>query len=315
MPIGVLTMTLDELQWICELFRTRNMSKAVENLYISQPALSQCLRRVERQLGFKLFERSNKGLVPTEKGKLFYEASTKISRVYQDFLVQAGRLDSDQLKSLQIGLPPYLSMTSSTNLLNNLHIAYPDTSFSICEAFTGDMKEMLLANQIQIMVANDPTQIKGVVSYPFGSAIPVVIYLRKNSPAAQYAYVKNGNQYLDPVYLSEEPISSTRPGQASRAAAEAVFKECGITPNLIQETRHINNLYSYARIGLSSAIGPRTPAIKELDQENHLIYLIPETYRWSKIRSRIYVLPDIDCLLPRPMIDIIKNSLVYEAIQ
>ena len=64
-------MTLDELRWMCELFKTQNMSRAVENLYISQPALSQCLRRIEHQLGFKLFERSNKGLTPTKKGTLF----------------------------------------------------------------------------------------------------------------------------------------------------------------------------------------------------------------------------------------------------
>ncbi len=305
-------MTLDELQWMCELFKTKNMSKAVENLYISQPALSQCLRRIEKQLGFKLFERSNKGLEPTKKGEMFYEASLKISHIYQDFLTQASLLDREELKSLKIGLPPYLSMSSSTNLLKNLHAAYPDIAFSICEAYTGDMKEMLLENQLQIMVTNEPTQIKGTVSYAFGNAIPVVIYLRKNSPAAQFSYSKNGNQYLDPVYLEHEPISITRAGQSSRELAEAIFEECGITPHLLQETRHISTLYSYAREGISSAIGPRTPVVAKLDQENHLVYLIPETYRWAKIRSRIHILPETCCLLPRPMIDIIKESLTYE---
>ena len=134
-----------------ELFRTKNMSKAVENLYISQPALSQCLRRIERQLGFKLFDRSNKGLVPTPKGELFYEASLKITDTYQDFLAQVSRLDQEHLQALRIGLPPYLSMLSSAELLKNLASAYPDISFSVCEAFTCDMKDMLLENQIQIM--------------------------------------------------------------------------------------------------------------------------------------------------------------------
>ena len=61
-------MTLDELNWICDLFSTCNMSRSADNLYISQSALSQCVNRIEKQVGFPLFERSNKGLKPTEKG-------------------------------------------------------------------------------------------------------------------------------------------------------------------------------------------------------------------------------------------------------
>lgn len=307
-------MTLDELQWMCELFRTKNMTKAVENLYISQPALSQCLHRVERQLGFKLFDRSNKGLEPTEKGKLFYEASLKIMDIYQEFLAQASLLDKEALKSLRIGLPPYMSMLHSTDLLKNLQSAYPDISFSLCEAYTSDMKEMLLNNRIQLMVTNEPFQIKGMVSYPFGDTIPIVIYLRKNSPAAKYAYSKDGRQYLDPCHLSEEPITLTRPGQSSRIVAEEVFKECGISPNIFQETRHISTLCRYALEGISSSIGPLTPDAKELVKQSHMVYLIPDSYRWSKIRSRIYLPPEIDHILPRPLLKIIEDSLQYDGL-
>lgn len=306
-------MTLDELQWMCELFQTKNMSKAVENLYISQPALSQCLRRIEHQLGFRLFDRSNRGLEPTPKGELFYETAQKITGIYQDFLAQASRLDKEALQTLHIGLPPYLSMMSSTNLLKSLSRAYPNIAFSVSEAYTKDMKNMLFENQLQIMVANEPTQVKGAVSYPFGPSIPIMIYLRKNSPAAQYAYVKNGYKYLDPIYLADEPFAITRSGQATREAAEAIFKECGFTPHLLQETRHINNLYSFAKEGISSAIGPITFSIKEMDQDNHLVYRIPESYRWSSVQTRIYILPEVDRLLPHNLIEIIKNSLMYES--
>ena len=116
---------------------------------------------VERQLGFKLFERSNKGLAPTKKGELFYEASLKITDIYQGFLAEASWLDREELKVLRIGLPPYLSMRCSTGLLKNLHAAYPEISFSICETYTGDMERMLLGNQLQIVVTNEPVQIKG----------------------------------------------------------------------------------------------------------------------------------------------------------
>ena len=43
-------MTIDEIRWMLELFETGKMSKAAENLYISQPALSQCLQKLEKEM-------------------------------------------------------------------------------------------------------------------------------------------------------------------------------------------------------------------------------------------------------------------------
>ena len=86
-------MTIDEIRWMLELFETGKMSKAAENLYISQPALSQCVQRIEQQLGFRLFERSNKGLNPTPTGQLFYEAAVDITATYQHFLTRAELLE------------------------------------------------------------------------------------------------------------------------------------------------------------------------------------------------------------------------------
>ena len=76
-------MKLEELAWMTVLFRTRKMSKAAEALFISQPALTQCVQRIEAELGFPLFSRSIKGLVPTEKGELFYQMSLDTTARYR----------------------------------------------------------------------------------------------------------------------------------------------------------------------------------------------------------------------------------------
>lgn len=94
-------MTLDEIRWISELFETRKMSKAAETLFVSQPALSQCLQRVEQQLGFKLFERSNKGLEPhilhetIHVFTLFRNAQAGISSSIGSCTIEAYRHDVD----------------------------------------------------------------------------------------------------------------------------------------------------------------------------------------------------------------------------
>lgn len=110
-------MTLVEIRWICELFEKKNMSKAAGVLYVSQPALSQCLQRVERRLGFPLFHRSNKGLVPTEKGILFHQAAASILDTYDRFLAQAELLDLKKSNHITIGMAPYISSCCSVEII------------------------------------------------------------------------------------------------------------------------------------------------------------------------------------------------------
>ena len=51
---------------------TKNISKAAKELYISQPAISKSIQKLEESLGTKLFERSSRGVALTDSGELLY---------------------------------------------------------------------------------------------------------------------------------------------------------------------------------------------------------------------------------------------------
>ena len=57
----------------CTVAENGSFSKAAEKLYISQPAITQTIRKLEEQLGGQLFYRSNNGVLLTEEGKHLYE--------------------------------------------------------------------------------------------------------------------------------------------------------------------------------------------------------------------------------------------------
>ena len=60
-----------QLQYLIEIERTRSISQAAANLYVGQPNLSRLLKDTEENLGFPIFERTRKGVRPTEKGVQF----------------------------------------------------------------------------------------------------------------------------------------------------------------------------------------------------------------------------------------------------
>ena len=64
---------------------TGNISKAAKELYISQPAISKSIQKLEESVGCKLFSRSSRGVVLTDEGKLLYEhVSEAVSYTHLD---------------------------------------------------------------------------------------------------------------------------------------------------------------------------------------------------------------------------------------
>lgn len=304
-------MTVEELQWMTELFRVKKMSKAAENLFISQPALTQCVQRIEKQLGFKLFERSNKGLEPTQKGKLFYEAAMRMTNAYNQFLYQVELLDQQQIQEIIIGMAPFLSYCCSVSVLSSLRNHFPDINFQIKEASTADLLEALQRNDIQLVIIHEGAKSEGLKSHPFGE-FPCGIFLRKGSPIAQYAYEENGNRFLDPVYLAEEPLSLARKGAATRIVMEKVLQEAGITPKIVAESSHITTRYRYALEGFASTISPINGEVIALDrqQSESIVYRIPLKYEFAFSRLTICAFPDIDRRIPQDVFSILSECIL-----
>ncbi len=66
-------MTLNELRYVVAVAQERNFRRAAENCFISQPALSVAVQKLEKELGIQIFERSKTEIVLTNIGNLVVE--------------------------------------------------------------------------------------------------------------------------------------------------------------------------------------------------------------------------------------------------
>lgn len=73
-------MNTQHLQYIIEIERTRSISQAAENLFLGQPNLSRILHDLEQSLGFRIFERTSRGVRPTERGAKFLKHARNMLR-------------------------------------------------------------------------------------------------------------------------------------------------------------------------------------------------------------------------------------------
>lgn len=64
-------MNLQQLKYAVEVSRSHSISRAAESLYVSQPFLSKAIKELEGDIGFDIFNRTSRGVIPTKKGDAF----------------------------------------------------------------------------------------------------------------------------------------------------------------------------------------------------------------------------------------------------
>jgi DNA-binding transcriptional LysR family regulator len=141
---------------------TGNISKAAKELYISQPAISKSIQKLEESIGCKLFSRSSRGVVLTDEGKLLYE---HVSEAFETLTLGEEKLK----RSIELGVG-HLKIGVSSTLCKYLLLPYlkefirqnPHISISISCQSTNDTLKLLEDNKIDIGLIGKPENMKNI---------------------------------------------------------------------------------------------------------------------------------------------------------
>ena len=135
----------------------KHMTKASEELHISQPAISQSIKKLEEQLGGTLFLRSNKGMELTEEGKMFYEyvkgALELINNAENEF-TSFKDLNKGEIK---IGCSTTLTKLVLLDALKRFHPNYPNININITNDLTSNLINDLKLGKLDFVIFNEST--------------------------------------------------------------------------------------------------------------------------------------------------------------
>jgi DNA-binding transcriptional LysR family regulator len=102
-------MTIAQIACFVEAAGTGSFSKAGMHLFVSQQTVSRQIKSLENELGFKLFERRNTGVVLTEQGRQFYEVESELLRQHQTLIDRLRDSTHPDNQRLRIGLSGFSS--------------------------------------------------------------------------------------------------------------------------------------------------------------------------------------------------------------
>ena len=130
-------------------------SAAAKHLYISQPSLSQCIKKVETELGVRLFDRSQTPLALTTAGEIYVRQAKEILRIRQALVQEVADLSELRTGSLTIGSSRTRSACFLIDPLVAFHRQYPGIQLAIKEAPVRTLEEYAAAGTVDFALLYD----------------------------------------------------------------------------------------------------------------------------------------------------------------
>ncbi len=219
-----------------------NISYAAKELYISQPAISKAIGKLEESLDCKLFLRSSRGVVLTEEGKILFESVKNGFEQFEDGEEKIKRLKELDMGQIRIGVSATLCKHVLVPYLKRFVEEYPNIKVMIeCQSSVHTVKQMD-ENRIDIGLIGRTGLEKDIQFQERGKIQDTFVatksYLDKIDPSRIF---ETGNLLV----LDEENVS--------RQYLNRYFAENGIEAKQVLEVSNMDLLIEFAKIGLGIA--------------------------------------------------------------
>lgn len=222
----MLHLTLRQLQVFEKVASHLNYSRAAEELYLSQPAVSMQIKQLEGHIGLPLFEQMGKKIFLTEAGRELFHYSRSISQ-------QLAEMETlfDEMKGLGQGKLT-LSVVNTANyftpqLLAKFCQQHPNINVILHVANRDAVLKQLADNSTDLAIMGQPPGGLDVSAESFLEN-PLVVIAAPDHPLAKLKHIKFAQ-------LAQEKFLSREPGSGTRSAMERIFAQHHVHPRISME--------------------------------------------------------------------------------
>ncbi|MEG2936339.1 MAG: LysR family transcriptional regulator [Clostridium sp.] len=268
-------MELKEARYILSIYKNKSITKAAEELYISQPSLSRYLQNMESRLGNALFSRIGNEYIPTYFGKRYLDYANKIILLGDEWEREYCELVDNNKGVLNIAIPLTRSSCILPKILHKFYAKYPNVKINLKEESHSISKESFISNEIDFAIYNTK-DISTSLDYISLGSEPFVLVTPKNHYLNENGYeISNENlPFIDLALFKDENFILHYPDQSSGIIAAELLKKYNITPKTILNTRNPEVAISMVSLGTGLCFAPQSyvrKSIKDIDVSCFLI--------------------------------------------
>ena len=142
-----------------DVAKAGSISKAAQNSYTSQPAISRSIKKLEDELGTQLFYRTLNGVQLTDKGK---ELLYFVEKSYNNLIIaERNMLETENLErgKLSIGMPSNIGSFFLFDKIMDFHKKFPNIEITIITGSTSNLIELLDTHKVDFVIDTSPIDV------------------------------------------------------------------------------------------------------------------------------------------------------------
>ncbi len=199
-------MEIRVLRYFLAIAREENMTRAAEQLHISQPSLSKEIKKLEEELGHELFIRTNKSMRLNDEGMLLRKRAEDILAMVDKTAEEFSQLDNIIGGEIRIGCAESHLIKYLARSIREFKAQYPRFLFHIFSGDTEPVAERLDRGILDLAVIVEPPNLSKYNYLTIPESDKWGLVMRRDSPLAEKEFVTFDDLYGLPLFCSEQSI-------------------------------------------------------------------------------------------------------------
>ena len=259
----------DGKEYVYAVYEEKSFSKAAQKLYITQPALSTAIKKVEKKIGSPIFDRSTSPIGLTPSGEVYIDAIEKLFVLEQNTLNQLNNLNGLLAGKLAVGGTIFFTSFILPGLLGEFAGKYPQIKIELLEGTTSQLTNKLMAEELDLIIDNSELDDKNYEKYYYSTerillAIPKSFEINRELEAYRLTEqeIMAGRHTGDTFPSLPLPLLGEMPFiivKEEKSIYKRAMKMCGrqdFTPNIILKPDQVVSAFNMAGKGVGATFLP-----------------------------------------------------------
>jgi DNA-binding transcriptional LysR family regulator len=249
-------MLLAQVEAFVEVARARSVSRAAESLFVTQPALTARIKRLEAELGAPLFVRTPRGMRLTEAGEAYLPYAVRALDTLADGRRLVNAFEGGGAGRLALGAAPALSTYVLPSILKRFAVSHPRVRVSVRTGHSEEILELVVGEQVELGLVR-------ALRHPDIESAPLyedrlVLVADPHHHLAERGRIRLEEIAREQLVLFDRTSSYTE-------LTNALFRGAGIRPEGVMELDNIDAAKKMVQEGFGVALLPQTAVAGELE--------------------------------------------------
>lgn len=271
-------MKFNQLKIFYTVAQKKSFTLAAKELFLTQPAVTIQIQKLEADYETKLFDRVGKKIFLTESGKTLYSYAEKILALFAQ--AEEALIDTKEMKSgkLTIGASTTVGSYYLPKIFEAFGKQYPDIEIQMNLANSHQVIEDVLALKRDLGFVGELHSYEGLVIIPFLEE-ELVLIVPPNHPIVHRARVSLGD-------LAGQPFIAREAGSATRELVEEKARRRGVSLKVVMDLASNEAIKKAVENGLGISVISRYVVQKEVEQG--LLRMVP--FAKEKIMRKFFII-------------------------